>query len=180
MAVARSNRQRSFRRPPFIAFVRSPADSMRASVACCTSIWEAAASVARSICCTKSTAIRSAFSLSSMPIRAGDLSKFPTKECLPVVVAFRQCVARPDTDAGQNLLIDHLNAVAAGAGDACGGLDQRLGFLAGLLHDAGKCHEEWQDYIAPASRRKRGPPHAPIGTALFLFAAEKLISDLDQ
>jgi len=92
-----------------------------------------------------------------------------------VVIEFSQCVARPDTDGRRNLLVDHLNAVAAEAGDARGSLEQRLGFLAGLLHDAGKCHEDWQDYIAPGRRRKRGPPHAPIGTALFLFAAENLI-----
>lgn len=92
-----------------------------------------------------------------------------------MVIPFRHSVARPDTNGRQHLLVDHLTAVAAGAGDAGGDLDQRLGFLAGLLHDAGKCHELWQDYITPGSRRKRGPPHAPIGTALFLFAAEKLI-----
>ena len=92
-----------------------------------------------------------------------------------MVVPFPACIARPDTGAGRHLLVQHLTAVAVACGEPSGDSDRRLGFLAGLLHDAGKCHVAWQEYIRPGSRRKRGPPHAPLGTALLLFAGEKLI-----
>jgi len=77
-------------------------------------------------------------------------------------------------------LVDHLVTVAGTTGDANGSLDARLGFLAGLLHDVAKCHEDWQEFIDPATTRKKGPPHAPMGAALFCFAANKLISDWCQ
>ncbi|MFC1758901.1 CRISPR-associated helicase Cas3' [Planctomycetota bacterium] len=73
------------------------------------------------------------------------------------------------------MLVDHLVSVAHAAGSSTGSTHERLGFLAGLLHDAAKCHEEWQDYIQPSSARKKGPPHSPMGAALFAFVAEHLL-----
>lgn len=92
-----------------------------------------------------------------------------------MVIALADCIARPDSGSVRHLLIDHLVSVANAAGSNAGSTYQRLGFLAGLLHDAAKCHEEWQDYIQPSSSRKKGPPHSPMGAALFAFVSEHLI-----
>ncbi|MEX1026450.1 MAG: CRISPR-associated endonuclease Cas3'', partial [Candidatus Paceibacterota bacterium] len=92
-----------------------------------------------------------------------------------MVVPFAQCVARPDEGETRHLLIHHLVRVANAAGAPDGSTNDRLAFLAGLLHDAAKCHVEWQEYIDPTTSRKKGPPHSPMGAALFTFAAERLI-----
>lgn len=92
-----------------------------------------------------------------------------------MVTPLRQCVARPDTDGQRHWLVDHLVNVAIGMGDPNGSIGQRLGFLAGLLHDAGKCHEDWQRYIDPTTLLRKGPPHAPIGAALFCYVATVMI-----
>lgn len=94
-----------------------------------------------------------------------------------MVTPIGRCIARPDTDSQKNWLVDHLVRVAGATGDANGSIDERLGFLAGLLHDMAKCHEDWQEYIDPATTRKKGPPHGPMGAALFCYAANKLIPD---
>ena len=91
------------------------------------------------------------------------------------------CRARPDQilPNGQVRtygLLDHLHAVAHAAGNPAGHWWERLAFLAGLLHDAGKCHRDWQDYINPGSRRRKGPPHAPLGAALLYYVADTLIA----
>jgi CRISPR-associated helicase Cas3/CRISPR-associated endonuclease Cas3-HD len=88
---------------------------------------------------------------------------------------FQQCVARPDAEGRTNRLVDHLVAVARGAGDPQGSVGQRLGFLAGLLHDAGKCHVAWQQYVRTDGPQKKGPPHAPLGAALFCYVADSLV-----
>lgn len=100
-----------------------------------------------------------------------------------VVIPLSKCLARPTLDGRKFLLVDHLRAVAQRCGSPAGSTNQRLGYLAGLLHDIGKGHPEWQAYIgnpigdrtvACASRRK-GPPHAPLGASIFTFVAEQLI-----
>lgn len=93
-----------------------------------------------------------------------------------MVVPLAQCVARPDEGTARHFLIHHLERVANAAGAPDGSTNDRLAFLAGLLHDAAKCHVDWQEYIDPASSRKKGPPHSPMGAALFTFVAERLIS----
>lgn len=92
-----------------------------------------------------------------------------------MVIPLNECIARPDDGETRHLLIDHLVSVANAAGLPKGATHERLGFLAGLLHDAAKCHEEWQDYINPNTSRKKGPPHSPMGAALFAFVAEQLL-----
>ncbi len=89
-----------------------------------------------------------------------------------MVVPFDQCVARPDQGGRRFPLIKHLETVARGCGTPRGAPDDRLAFLAGLLHDAAKAQATWQEYIS--GRLRRGPPHAPLGAALFAFCADSL------
>ena len=91
-----------------------------------------------------------------------------------MVVPFDQCVARPPQGALQFPLREHLEAVAADCGSADGTAEERLAFLAGLLHDAAKCHFQWQKYIC--GELNKGPAHAPLGAALFAFCVDQLIS----
>ena len=99
---------------------------------------------------------------------------------MPVVIPFNRCIARPDDeDGGKNLLLVHLYevAVATACGFEKGSYKERIAFLAGLLHDAAKAHADWQDYIL--GNREKGPPHAPLGAALFAYCAESLIDTWD-
>ena len=90
-----------------------------------------------------------------------------------MVVPFDKCIARPPNRMLQFPLTEHLEAVAADCGSACGTAEERLAFLAGLLHDAAKCHCQWQKYIL--GQLQKGPAHAPLGAALFAFCADQLI-----
>jgi CRISPR-associated helicase Cas3 len=83
------------------------------------------------------------------------------------------CIARPGEQPGG--LITHLEAVAAGTGRKDGSPEQKMAFLAGLSHDAAKAADGWQDYIRAGGRIRRGPPHAPLGAALFAFWAHDLV-----
>jgi CRISPR-associated endonuclease/helicase Cas3 len=87
----------------------------------------------------------------------------------------RDCIARPDDGDRRFPLIDHLLAVASGCGRPDGSPKERLGFLAGLAHDAAKSARDWQHYIRNVHTVKKGPPHAPLGAALFAFWADNLI-----
>jgi CRISPR-associated helicase Cas3/CRISPR-associated endonuclease Cas3-HD len=93
---------------------------------------------------------------------------------MPVVIAFADCIARPDEGDRRFGLAEHLEAVACACGRADGSPEERLAFLAGLLHDAAKATPEWQIYIRPGGPRK-GPPHAPLGAAFFAYWADDLV-----
>ncbi|MDZ7413422.1 MAG: CRISPR-associated helicase Cas3' [candidate division KSB1 bacterium] len=93
---------------------------------------------------------------------------------MSVVVPLPECRARPDTGATQWLLDEHLSQVAAGCGNPSGPHEEQLAFLAGLLHDAGKCQAGWQSYVR--AQTKNRPAHAPLGAVLFAWLAEGLIS----
>jgi CRISPR-associated endonuclease/helicase Cas3 len=91
-----------------------------------------------------------------------------------VIPPLQDCIARPDTANQRFPLIEHLIAVAKGCGRPDGTPVERLGYLAGLAHDAAKAAAEWQQYIRNP-RIPKGPPHAPLGSALFSFWADDLI-----
>lgn len=89
-----------------------------------------------------------------------------------------RCLARPPDETGQScMLIDHLRAVAEAMGRPGGARVERLCFLAGLLHDAGKASRPWQDYInTPARERRRGSvAHAFAGAMLFAVMLKELL-----
>ena len=90
---------------------------------------------------------------------------------MSVVMPLGQCIDRPGKPPGD--LVKHCERVAAGCGRAAGSPKEKLAFLAGLCHDLAKCSWRWQHYIGGGS--KKGPPHAPLGAALFMFWAESLI-----
>ena len=107
---------------------------------------------------------------------------------MSLVIPLQECIARPPTDRSFGLL-EHLLAVARGCGSPTGSPDHKLAFLAGLAHDAAKAARDWQEYIrsaasppprSPSTDRKpstphQGPPHAPLGAALFAFWAHQLL-----
>ena len=88
-----------------------------------------------------------------------------------------ECIARPADENGTVYpLVDHLNWVAYSMGDPNGDHLTRLNFLAGLLHDAGKACQAWQDYIRlPKKDRKKGVPHSFAGAMLFALMLMELL-----
>jgi len=76
-----------------------------------------------------------------------------------------ECIARPAGKGKIYPLKEHLLAVAEACGSPAGDRSDRLRFLAGLLHDAGKSSRAWQDYIQ--GKTKKGTPHSFAGAMLF-------------
>lgn len=95
---------------------------------------------------------------------------------MPMVMELDECIARPTTN-NKYLLTSHLLSVAEGCGNQHGDWHEKLLFLAGLMHDAGKARYKWQEYIR--NRIKTGVHHSPLGSALFAFLAENLVEDLN-
>lgn len=92
-----------------------------------------------------------------------------------MVTSFQECQARP----GQSLQA-HLQEVASAAGSPEGPLQNKLRYLAGLLHDVGKASPTWQNYLRRSVENERGLetlPHAYIGAALFALYGKTLLSD---
>lgn len=85
-----------------------------------------------------------------------------------MVMPLEACWARPREGNITYPLKDHLLAVAHAVGSPSGEPIERLRFLGGLLHDAGKAQLAWQEYIRnPNKKRGTGVSHAPLGAALF-------------
>jgi CRISPR-associated endonuclease Cas3-HD len=85
------------------------------------------------------------------------------------------CIARPGERGRCFPLIEHLVAVARGCGRPSGSPEEKLAFLAGLMHDVAKADLEWQYYIRNTATVRTRPPHSPLGSALFAFYSSDLI-----
>ncbi len=101
-----------------------------------------------------------------------------------MIIPFEECIARPDNpDGSRNTLRDHLLSTAFGWGNPSNQDLSALQFLGGLLHDAGKARWKWQQYIRhlKGSGGKRFPSvnHAPLGSAVFTYAASRLLETWD-
>lgn len=97
-----------------------------------------------------------------------------------VIYPLARCLARPQDEKGRHhLLVDHLRTVAEAMGRPDGERGERLCFLAGLLHDAGKTCSPWQDYIntPPQERRSRGVAHSFAGAMLFAVLLKELLEN---
>lgn len=91
---------------------------------------------------------------------------------------FSRCLARPQDEKGSDyFLAEHIQAVASAMGRPDGERQERICFLAGLLHDAGKACSPWQDYVRASSqgKRPRGVPHSFAGAMLFALLLKELL-----
>ncbi|GAX90698.1 CRISPR-associated helicase/endonuclease Cas3 [Effusibacillus lacus] len=94
------------------------------------------------------------------------------------VYPLTECIARPRTSESAHLLLDHLQQVAELAVPERRTIEQELSFLAALLHDIGKSHAKWQDYIRKieCGQHLKSPiAHSPLGAALFALFGEHMI-----
>lgn len=101
-----------------------------------------------------------------------------------MIIPLEECIARPDNpDGSRNALKDHLLSTAFRWGKPDDQDLSTLRFLGGLLHDAGKARWRWQRYIKhrKESGGTRFPSvnHAPLGSAVFMYAASKLLDTWD-
>ncbi|SMB98793.1 CRISPR-associated helicase Cas3/CRISPR-associated endonuclease Cas3-HD [Thermanaeromonas toyohensis ToBE] len=88
-----------------------------------------------------------------------------------------ECLARPTGPGNREYpLYEHLLAVAHGVGRPDGDVFERLRFLAGLLHDAGKTRPGWQKYIRGHGQ---SVPHAFAGSMLFALCLDELLKRWD-
>ncbi len=89
---------------------------------------------------------------------------------MSLLIPFDQCVARPDKNDAEHLLIDHLCRVKQNVYNFLEGEDpvvRDLACMAALCHDVAKAHPDWQRYIK--GKQKKGPSHAPAGAFLFSY-----------
>lgn len=91
-----------------------------------------------------------------------------------MVIRLEDCIARPPEGGRTFPLSDHLFTVGQRIGAPEGEWAERLAFLAGLLHDAGKARLSWQQYIRSRDPDKGSVPHAVYGAVLFAYCADYL------
>ncbi|WP_339063928.1 CRISPR-associated helicase Cas3' [Tepidibacillus marianensis] len=93
---------------------------------------------------------------------------------MSLLIPFSDCIARPnDKEDELFLLSDHLVHVKNFMENWNMSLDysvRKLMGMAGICHDIGKAHKDWQAYILNPSIKK-GPTHAATGAFLFSYIA---------
>lgn len=92
------------------------------------------------------------------------------------IIYFEDCLARPGSKL-KNHLID-VKKTMESMFDDCDGQFKKLFGLAGLCHDLGKCHAEWQEYIR--NQRNEGPNHSGCGAFIFSFLGYKLLQNMNK
>lgn len=94
------------------------------------------------------------------------------------IKAFKESEARPGS-----MLIEHLEDVKVSIEYYLKNYDEeliRLAGLAGICHDIGKNHVDWQDYIdIKDDNRTRGPNHSDFGAFVFSYLGFYLLNQLD-
>lgn len=87
-------------------------------------------------------------------------------------------------DGRQDLLNEHLKAVAARAREFCAAFGAgETGFLLGLLHDLGKANPAFQDYLSrleAGEKLQQGPPHSVWGAALAYWLLRVRCADMES
>ncbi len=94
---------------------------------------------------------------------------------MPRIIPFQKCLARPG-----ELLIEHVVAVKQSIEHYLSDFDPaviRLCGLAGICHDLGKAHADWQAYIQAPEERK-GPNHSSCGAFLFSYTGYHLLESI--
>lgn len=95
---------------------------------------------------------------------------------MPGIVSFDDCLARPGS-----LLKDHLINVRKTMEYYFNDSEQQfrtLVGLAGLSHDLGKSHAEWQEYIN--KKREEGPNHSGFGAFFFSYLGYNLLKAIGK
>ncbi len=96
------------------------------------------------------------------------------------MVAFDKCLARPGDGKATYLLTDHLRDVASRSSRHLESIEEKMLYLAGLAHDVGKAHVNWQDYIRKVEagqKNLQGVPHSPFGAAIYALFGEILLKE---
>lgn len=93
---------------------------------------------------------------------------------------FKKSKARPSS-----LLTDHLQDVKISIEhylkDYSYGKELvRLAGLAGICHDVGKNHVDWQDYIEDDNNKRRGPNHSDFGAFIFSYLGFHLLNQMNS
>jgi len=95
---------------------------------------------------------------------------------MPSLISFDKCLARPGS-----MLRDHLINVRRTMEYFFNDSEQQLKILtglAGLCHDLGKSHAEWQEYIN--KKREEGPNHSACGAFFFSYFGYNLLQDMNK
>lgn len=95
------------------------------------------------------------------------------------MIPFENCWARPPEEGGRtHYLSKHLLEVAFYMGNPAGWQPEPFLYLAGVLHDAGKAHWRWQNYIRnPQEAKSDRIPHSYAGAILFALCAQEWIPE---
>jgi CRISPR-associated endonuclease/helicase Cas3 len=95
---------------------------------------------------------------------------------MPSLISFKKCLARPGAMLREHL-INVKKAMEYFFEDSEQLMKTLIG-LAGMCHDLGKSHAEWQEYIN--KKRKEGPNHSACGAFFFSYLGYNLLQVMDN